>query len=65
LKDEDIRFEAHYGLKSDITPGPKSARSRRLASGNVSGQSLRDYVSLERQHVVLLCVQPFPEIELR
>jgi hypothetical protein len=25
LKDEDIRFEAHYGLKSDMTPGPKRA----------------------------------------
>ncbi len=25
--DNDVRFEAHYGLKSDIAPRPKSATS--------------------------------------
>jgi len=28
LSEPDVRFEAHYGLNSDIARGPKSARKR-------------------------------------
>jgi hypothetical protein len=28
LSEPDVRFEAHYGLNSDIARGPKSAKKR-------------------------------------
>src|SRR5260370_16282485 len=53
----DVRFEAHYGLKSDIAPGPKSANAgRRLGRGPKPGAMRRN--AARWRVVLILVVQP-------
>src|SRR4030081_2928658 len=35
----EVRFEAHYGLKSDIAPSPKSARNRSGTSHSITSSA--------------------------